>query len=196
MLSPQAMSILEMLATKHERFHERLLASIDVRVQAYIFECSKVKSHVDDIDASLLNFMPLRKNLQIQVVSDLIGPVFLDSRGGKNPREDEKNYDDENNPSTKSRIIQNENPHPSLALTTPYDWHQVRKFCNILPKVGLVRVCGKYHCTQSCNSRCPLLHGRLNTSTVTAVEAWIAASKAKTARLREGDQQPEVGREG
>ncbi len=105
MLSPQAMSILKMLATKHDRFYERLLASIDVRVQAYIFECSKVQSHVDDIDASLLNFMPLRKHLQIQIVSDLIGPVFHVSRGGKKPREDENNYKDENNPSTKARTI-------------------------------------------------------------------------------------------
>ena len=105
MLSPQAMSILEMLATKHDRFYERLLASIDVRVQANIFECFKVHSHVDDIDASLLNFMPLRKHLQIQTVSGLSGAVFQVSRGGKKTREDENNYDDENNPSTKARTI-------------------------------------------------------------------------------------------
>ncbi len=182
MLSPQAMSILEMLATKHDRFYERLLASIDVRVQAYIFECSKVQSHVDDIDASLLNFMPLRKHLQIQIVSDLVGPVFHVSRGGKNPREDENNYDDENNPSTKSRTIQNENPHPTIALTTSQDWNKVRKFCALLPFMDGVRICGRYHCRQSCNSKCPLYHGRLNHELLAKVVAWITASKAKTRR--------------
>ena len=141
-----------------------------------------LQSHVDDIDASLLNFMPLRKHLQIQIVSDLIGPVFHVPRGGKNPREDENHYDDENNPSTKSRTIQNENPHPTIALTTSQDWNKVRKFCALLPFLDGVRICGRYHCRQSCNSKCPLYHGRLNHELLAKVVAWITASKAKTRR--------------
>jgi hypothetical protein len=180
MLSASAISILERLASKHGHCYERLLATLDIRVQEYIASCAD-SSDVDEIDSSLLNFGSLRRNLRLQNISDLVGPVFPESQGTPKSPGTKRSNDDRGSPSVKSRVITNGNPHPSLALTSFSDWVKVRKFTGLVLKVGSVEVWGRFHCRQTCNSKCEKVHGRLQPAMVAATEAWIAKSKAKTA---------------
>jgi hypothetical protein len=80
MLSASAISILERLASKHGRFYKRLLTTLDIRVQEYISWCAN-SSDVDEIESSLLNFGSLKRNLRLQNISDLVGPVFPKPQG-------------------------------------------------------------------------------------------------------------------
>lgn len=183
MLSASAISILERLASKHGRFYERLLATLDIRVQEYISSCSDAVD-VDEIESSLLNFGPLRMNLRLQNISDLVGPVFPAPQGPPKGAASKRAHDDDATSSTKSRVLTNGNPHPSLALTSFPEWDKVRRFGSLIPKVGSVEVCGRFHCRQVCSSQCDKLHGRLQPAVVAATEAWIADSKAKTAKAK------------
>jgi hypothetical protein len=116
MLSASAISTLERLAAKYDRFYERLLATLDIRVQEYISSCAD-SSKVDEIESSLLSFDGLRQNLRLQNVSALVGPVFPDAKpnqGTKRGREDPTGAA----PVTKRKVAPNNKPHPSLALTS------------------------------------------------------------------------------
>lgn len=177
MLSASAISTLERLASKHRRFYERLLATLDIRVQEYISSCSD-SADVEGIEFSLLNFGSLRMNLRLQNISDLVGPVFPEPQA--NPKRHRE--DGSSSPPVKSRSITNGHPHPTLALTSYADWDKVRRFASLIPKVGSVEVCGRFHCRQICNSQCEKLHGRLQPAVIAATEAWISESKAKTAK--------------
>jgi hypothetical protein len=181
MLSASAISILERLASKHSRFYERLLATLDIRVQEYISSCSD-SVDVDEIESSLLNFGSLRMHLRLQNISDLVGPVFPETQDTPKGAGTKRSPDDRGNPLAKSRLITNGNPHPSLALTSFSDWDKVRRFASLIPKVGSVEICGRFHCRQTCSSQCDKVHGRLQPAMVAATEAWISESKAKTAK--------------
>jgi hypothetical protein len=76
MLSASAISILERLASKHGRFYEQLLATLNIRVQEYISSCAG-SSDIDEIESSLLNFGSLKRSLLLQNISDLVGPVLF-----------------------------------------------------------------------------------------------------------------------
>jgi hypothetical protein len=181
MLSASAISTLERLAAKYDRFYERLLATLDIRVQEYISSCAD-SSKVDEIESSLLSFDGLRQNLRLQNVSALVGPVFPDAKpnqGTKRGREDPTGAA----PVTKRKVAPNHKPHPSLALTSYSEWDKVRRFTDLLPRVDGISVCGLFHCRQVCNSGCEKVHGKLTESTISETEKWIADSKAKTAKL-------------
>jgi hypothetical protein len=124
MLSASAISILERLASKHGRLYERLLATLDIRVQEYISSCAD-SSDVDEIQSSLLNFGSLKRNLRLQNISDLVGPVFPEPQGTPQSPGAKRSNADGGSPSVKSRVMTNGNPHPSLALTSFSEWEKV-----------------------------------------------------------------------
>ena len=183
MLSAAAISVIERLASKHARFYERLLATLDIRVQEYIATCADAANE-DEIESSLLNFGTLRQNLRLQNISDLVGPVFPETKSPQAKR----NIEDAGSPATKIRVMTNANPHPSLALASYAEWEKVRRFTQFIPKVGSVEVCGRFHCRQVCSSKYEQIHGRLQPSTVAETEVWISESKAKTAKGGRGPE--------
>jgi hypothetical protein len=173
MLSASAISILERLASKHGRFYERLLATLDIRVQEYISPCAD-SSDVDEIESSLVNFGSLKRNLRLQNISDLVGPVFPEPQGIPKSPGAKRSNDDGGSPSVKSRVITNGNPHPSLALTSFSEWEKVGRFTHLVPRAGSIKVYGRFHCRQACSSKCDKVHGRLQPAMVAATQAWIA----------------------
>ena len=179
MLSGEALSIIEHLSARITRFYEHLLATLDIRVQAYISSCVDAVS-VDAIESSFLNFADLKQKLRMQNISDLMGPVFSESQPGNGKR---AATNDGGAPAAK-RVQQQENrqAYPSIALRSYMEWNKVRPFVQHMPMVEGVPVCGRYYCRQVCNSHCDLVHARLSPSTVSAVERWIAESKANAAR--------------
>jgi hypothetical protein len=181
MLSAGAISTIERLASKHSRFFERLLATLDIRVQEYISSCAD-SATVDEIESSLLNFGPLQLNLRLQNISDLVGPVFPEAHTTPKSAGAKRNPNDGAPSTAKIRTITNGHPHPSLALTSFSEWEKVRRFTSLIPKVGSIEVCGLFHCRQACSSKCEKIHGRLQPAMVSATEAWIADSKSKTAQ--------------
>jgi hypothetical protein len=170
MLSASAISILERLASKHGRFHKRLLATLDMRVQECISLCAN-SSDADEIESSLLNFGSLKRNLRLQNISDLVGPVFPEPQGTPKSPGAKRSNDDQGSPSLKSRVITNGNPHPSLALTSFSEWEKVPRSTHLVPRVGSIEVCGGLHCRQACSSKCDKVHGRLQPAMVAAMEA-------------------------
>jgi hypothetical protein len=54
-LSAAAIVVMERLTTKYSRFYERLLATLDISVQAYIASCADA-GQADEIEGTLLNF--------------------------------------------------------------------------------------------------------------------------------------------
>jgi hypothetical protein len=116
MLSVGAISILERLAAGHDKFYERLLARLDIRVQEYISSCADA-AKAEAIESSLLNLDTIKQNLRLQNVSDLAGAVFPETTlpttgGGKRPAERGASE------GTKSKPAPNQNPHQSLVLTS------------------------------------------------------------------------------
>jgi hypothetical protein len=124
MLSASAISILERLVSKHGRFYERLLATLNIRVQEYISSWAD-SSDVDEIESSLLSFGLLKRNLRLQNISDLVGPVFPEPQGTPKSPGAKRSNNDGGSPSVKSRVITKGNPHPSLALTSSSEWEKV-----------------------------------------------------------------------
>jgi hypothetical protein len=176
MLSASAILIIKRrLASKHDRFYEPLLAALDIQVQEDIASCTN-SSDANEIEASLLNFGWLRRNLCLQNISDLSGPVFPESQGTPKSPGAKSSHGNGESPLAKIPVITNRNPHPSLALTSYSDWEKVRWFTSLIPKVGSVKVCGRFHCHQACSSKCEKLHRRLQPAMVAATEAWVAES--------------------
>jgi hypothetical protein len=180
MLSVGAISTLERLAARHGKFYERLLATLDIRVQEYSLSCADADK-AEAIESSLLNLETIKQNLRLQNVSDLAGAVFPEATtpatgGGK--RSAERGVAE----GVKSKRASNHNPHQSLALTSYAEWDKVRRFTYEIPKVRCVNVCGRYHCRQICNTRCKNVHEWLSAEVLVATEAWVVESKSKTAR--------------
>ena len=180
MLSAGAISILERLAARHHRFYERLLATLDIRVQGYISSCAYAAT-VDQLESSMINFEIIKQNLRLQNISDLAGTVFPEAPVPKAGRKRNSDFEPAG-PSDKSKPVTNSNPHPSLALTSYQDWDKVRGCTHLIPKVDGVDICGRFHCRQACNTRCTNVHGRLSPASVKATETWIRESKARHAR--------------
>jgi hypothetical protein len=184
MLSAGAMTVLEQLASRIDRFYERFLATVDIRVQAYICSCAYVET-ADAVEQGLINFEPIKTNLRLQNSSDLAGTVFPSMENGE--RTGTKRVSEGDDATDKSKLgpLTNVNPHPTLALITYTEWDKVRKSTESLPKVDGVVVCARFHCRQCCYNACPHVHGRLSKGTLKLMEKWIAESKlahAKEAR--------------
>jgi hypothetical protein len=183
MISAVTISILERLASKHPKFYERVLATVDIRVQEFISSCADAVD-VDAIETSLLDFETLKQQLRLQNSSGLESPVFPDSADISGPAK-KRGSDDlggSDGQPAKAKTTPNRNPHPSLALGTYAEWDKVRKYTSCVPKVAGVDVCTRFHCRKVCNRRCEHVHGRLAPSVVTEMEAWVIESKAKHAR--------------
>lgn len=180
MLLPAAMATLERLASKHPRFYERLLATLDIRIQEYIASCSDATT-VDEIESSLVLFESLQQALRVQNVSELVGPVFPDATGPVGKRKADDSVGKASSPPKSGRSETNKNPHPSLALKTFSEWDKVRRFTDIVPKSDGVDICARFHCRQVCNSSCEHNHSHLSPLLVKEMETWVKESKAKTA---------------
>jgi hypothetical protein len=138
MLSASAISTLEQLSSKHSQLYERLLATLDIRVQEFISLCSD-SANVEGIESSLLNFGSLRMNLCLQNISNLVGPVFTEPQGTPKSASPKRTHKDGDSPSVKSGAITNGHPHPTLAFTSNSDWDKVQQFASLIPKVGSVK---------------------------------------------------------
>jgi hypothetical protein len=91
MLSVGAISTLERLAARHDKFYERLLTTLDTRVQEYASSCANADK-AEAIESSLLNLETRKQNLRLQNVSNLAGAVFPEATTpatgiGKRPAE-------------------------------------------------------------------------------------------------------------
>jgi hypothetical protein len=91
MLSLGAISILVRLAARHNTFYERLLATLDIRVQEYISSCAD-PDKAEATKSLLLNLETIKQNLRLQNVSNLAGAVFPETTppttgGGRRPAE-------------------------------------------------------------------------------------------------------------
>jgi hypothetical protein len=173
------MTTVERLATKHDRFYERLLATIDIRVQEYISSCADA-ANVDAIESSLLGFDALQQHLRLQNTSDLVGPVF--PAGNRSTAVNKRGSGDPSIPSApKRKSVQNPSLHSGLALSSFAEWDLVRRFTDLMPKENGVSICGLYHCRGICNDGCDKVHGRLGLAAIAAVAKWVKESKAKTA---------------
>jgi hypothetical protein len=179
-ISASTITILEGLSNKHPQFYERLLSTIDIRVQKFITSC--VDANVDAIKVTLLDFKVLKIQLRLQNTSSLAGPVFLDTNAGvptgatKRASHDAEGGAEQQ---AKAKSVTYRNPHPSLSRDTFAKWDKVRKFTDSVPKVGGVFACARFHCRQSCNSGCEHIHGRLSPSAVGEMEAWLVEARAK-----------------
>jgi hypothetical protein len=178
MLSTEAMNKLENLEKKHDRFFERLLATLDIRVQEYIASCADAAT-VDEIESSFLDFTSIQQHLRLQIVSELVGPVFL-GREQVPVTSSKRAGGDLAAPAPKRKVVKNTNPVPSLVLASFPEWDKVRRFTDLIPKVNGTSICGLFHCRLICNSGCEKSHAPLSAATIAATEAWIAESKAKT----------------
>jgi hypothetical protein len=181
MLSPAAMATLERLSTKHPRFYERLLATLDIRIQEYITSCSDAAT-VDEIESSLILFEGLKQSLRVQNASELVGPVFPDAQqAGVGKRKAQDSMGKSAAPAKSGRSETNKAPHPSLALKTFSEWDKVRRFTDCVPKLEGINVCARFHCRQVCNSNCEHAHAHLSPPLVKEMEKWVKESKAKSA---------------
>jgi hypothetical protein len=181
MLSAEAMSVLEQLASRIPRFYERFLATVDIRSQAYISSCAYAQD-ADAIEASLINFGPMQTNLRLQNVSDLAGTIFPEPTPEPGDTGKREAVNDDSPVRTKSRPVQNMNPHPSLALLTYAEWDLVRLQVGNLPKIDGEDVCARFHCRQACYHDCRNCHGRLSPTMVKQMEKWIASARLATAK--------------
>jgi hypothetical protein len=123
MLSVGAISTLERLAARNDKFYERLLETLDIRVQEYTSSCANADK-AEAIESSLLNLETRKQNLRLQNVSDLAGAVFPEattSATGGRKRPAERGVAE----GVKSKPAPNHNPHRSLALTSYAEWDKV-----------------------------------------------------------------------
>jgi hypothetical protein len=64
MLSAGAISVLARLAARHDKFYERLLATLNTQVQEYILSCTN-EAKAEAIKSSLLNLKTIKQNLRL-----------------------------------------------------------------------------------------------------------------------------------
>jgi hypothetical protein len=177
MLSAGAMSVLERMADRVPKFYERLLATVDIRVQEYISSCAYA-DEAEAIESSLINFETIKTSLRLQNSSDLAGPIFPGSPAAPVSGEKRTAADDISPDNSKTRPVANISPHPSLALLTFPEWDKVRKSTDSLPKANGKTVCARFHCRQACFTGCTNVHGKLGKGAIKLMEKWIAESKA------------------